>query len=155
MIGASLCVTWTYDWICKHQKVEMASNSRGTPHSREEYSAPMKSAGLHQLPSFYVFNANSIAKPHAKEQLHGDLLYYNIDIAVISESKLKKHHKDEFLALPNYHLYRRDRLGRGGSGIAIYAKDTYNCTECVVSNDNRATNCCGSESKILKQENPC
>ncbi len=92
---------------------------------------------MHQLPSFYAFNANSIAKPPAKEQLHGDLLYYNIDIAVISESKLKKHHMDEFLALPNYHLYRRDRLGRGGSGIAIYAKDTYNCTECVVSSDSR------------------
>src|SRR6218665_2581836 len=39
-------------------------------------------------PSLYAINVTSLAKPHAKEQLHADLLYYDIGIAIISESRL-------------------------------------------------------------------
>jgi len=36
-------------------------------------------------PTLYVLNARSIAKPHAKEQLTGKLIGYDVDIAIISE----------------------------------------------------------------------
>jgi len=43
-------------------------------------------------PTLYVFNAASVAKPHAIEQLTAEITGYNVDIAVISESHLKKKH---------------------------------------------------------------
>src|SRR6218665_2561671 len=52
--------------------------------------------------SYYVINVNSLAKPFAREQLSADLTAYKIDVAIISESKLKKHHKDQFLNIPAY-----------------------------------------------------
>ena len=45
-------------------------------------------------PTLNVFNAASIAEPNAIEQLTTDLIGYDIYIAVISESHLKKKHVD-------------------------------------------------------------
>jgi len=39
-------------------------------------------------PSLYVFNANSIAKPHAIEHLTTELTGYNSDVAIITETHL-------------------------------------------------------------------
>src|SRR6218665_2523834 len=88
-------------------------------------------------PSLYALNLNSLAKPHAREQLAADLMFYKSDFAIISVSKLKKHHRDEFLPIPGYQLLRRDRVGRIGGGVAIYAAAGYNITICQVANDNR------------------
>ena len=81
--------------------------------------------------SYYAMNVNSLAKPFAKEALSADLMAYNIDIAIISESKLKKHH------IPGYKLFRRDRVGRIGGGVVIYSRDFLKSTLCQISNDNR------------------
>ena len=37
-------------------------------------------------PSLYVLNAQSLAKPHALQQLEADLLSYSIDVAAITET---------------------------------------------------------------------
>ena len=74
-------------------------------------------------PSIYVINATSIAKPHAINHLHADLIAYDIGIAVITESWLKSHHTDGQFALPGYKLFRRDRLKRRGGGLAMYVKN--------------------------------
>src|SRR6218665_797117 len=87
--------------------------------------------------SYYVINVNSIAKPNAKEQLYADLKAYHIDVAIIGESKLKRHHKDSFIAIPGYQLFRRERVGRGGGGVAIYAGLSLHSNICQVTNDNR------------------
>src|SRR6218665_406802 len=89
----------------------------------------------HRVPSVYVFNANSLAKPHAKEQLLADLQSYQIDVAIISETKFKKHHKPQFSELPGYRTYRRDRLGRGGGGVAIFVNNNFASKSLSVSND--------------------
>src|SRR6218665_126901 len=41
------------------------------------------------------------------------------------------------IATPPY-LHRRDRLGRGGGGVAIYVSDAYHTSECIIPGDNRA-----------------
>jgi hypothetical protein len=46
-------------------------------------------------PTLYVFNAASIAKPNAIEQLTSELIGYDIDIGVISESHMKKKEEEE------------------------------------------------------------
>ena len=46
------------------------------------------------LPTIYVLNAAAIIKPHAIEHLSADLTGYDADIAVITETPLKKKHAD-------------------------------------------------------------
>jgi len=82
-----------------------------------------------------VLNANSLAKLHAKEQLLVDLQSYQIDVAIISETIFKKHHKPQFSDMPGYRTHRRYRVGRGGGGVAIFVNNSYVSKACSVSND--------------------
>jgi len=70
--------------------------------------------------SVYVLNAAAITKPHATQLLAVDLLAYNVDIAVISESHLKKKHADHHVAIDGYQLFRHDRTVRREGGVAVY-----------------------------------
>ena len=72
-------------------------------------------------PSLYVLNASSLAKPHALQQLEADLKGYDADVAVISETHFKKKHADSAVSLTDYTLARKDREGRRGGGVAVYA----------------------------------
>ena len=47
-------------------------------------------SSLLSQPTLYVFNAASIIKPKAIQQLTDELIGYDIDMTVISESHLKK-----------------------------------------------------------------
>ena len=93
--------------------------------SKQYVSKPTQNSdpGTFIPPSIYVINATSIAKPHAVNHLHADLITYDIGIAIITESWLKSHHTDGQFALPGYTLFRRDRLKRRGGGLAIYVKN--------------------------------
>jgi hypothetical protein len=71
-------------------------------------------------PTLYVLNAASLVKPHAIEQLGSEIFGYCVNIAVVSETHLKKKHADSFVEIAGYSLFRRDRLGRKGGGVAIY-----------------------------------
>ena len=55
-----------------------------------------------QPPTLYVFNAASLAKPNAIEQLTVDLSGYAIDIAVISETHLKSKHADNLFNIAGF-----------------------------------------------------
>ena len=70
-------------------------------------------------PKLYVLNPTSLAKPHALQHLHADLLSYNSEVAIISETWFKKHHADQTVALPGYSLHRHDRTKLRGGGVAI------------------------------------
>ena len=70
------------------------------------------------LPTLYVLNAASIAKPHDIQHLSADLVSYAVHIAVITETHLKQKHADHFAAIGGYSLFRRDRAGRKGGDVA-------------------------------------
>ena len=74
------------------------------------------------VPSLYILNATSIAKPHAIDHLHADLLSNDVDIAIITETWLKTHHTDAQFTIPGYSIFRRDRLKRRGGGVAVYVR---------------------------------
>ena len=74
------------------------------------------------IPSLYVLNASALTKPHAVEQLASELYSNNIDIAVITETHFKRKHSDSVIAVPDYTVFRRDRLGRRGGGVAVYVR---------------------------------
>jgi Endonuclease/Exonuclease/phosphatase family len=69
-----------------------------------------------------VLNAASLAKLHAIKQLSSELIAYKVDIAFVSESHLKKTHPDSCVKIDGYSVSRRDRTGRKGGGVAIYAR---------------------------------
>ena len=52
------------------------------------------------LPSLYVFNAASLVKPHAVEQISAELIGYNVDVAVVCETDMKKKHADSVVQIP-------------------------------------------------------
>src|SRR6218665_1146558 len=64
------------------------------------------------LESIYIINARSLAKSHAIEQLHADLIGHNIEVAIVTETFYKKHHLEGASFIENYKCYRRDRIGR-------------------------------------------
>ena len=75
-------------------------------------------------PSLYVLNAAALSKPHAIEHLASDLISYDIDVAIITETHFKQKHTDNAVSIDNYVLYRSDRTGRRGGGVALYVRST-------------------------------
>lgn len=47
----------------------------------------------------------------------------NVDVIGVSESWLKPHIPSTSVELTGYRLYRNDRVGRGGGGVAVYVHD--------------------------------
>ena len=81
-------------------------------------------------PTLFVFNAASIATPHAIETLEAELKSLDIDIAVISETHLKSKHKDGVVFIPGYTIHWKDRVGRRAGGVAVYVKSDYHSRKC-------------------------
>ena len=71
-------------------------------------------------PTMYILNATSLAKPFAIQHLRADLQSYKVDVCAITESWFKPHHSNKSVNIPGYVLYRKDRVGRKGGGVAVY-----------------------------------
>ena len=68
-----------------------------SPRNMAELASVVRGNGAMNFPpNLYVFNAQAISKPHEIDQLDLDIKNNSIDIAIISESHLKKKHKDSF-----------------------------------------------------------
>ena len=89
----------------------------------------IKSEPFTQPPTLYVFNAASIVKSHAIEKLAAELIGYGVDIAVISETHLKKKHADSCVSIDGYVLFRRDRVRRKCGGVAVYIRQSSTAVE--------------------------
>jgi hypothetical protein len=88
-------------------------------------------------PTLYVFNAAALTKPLAIEQLAADLSGFQVDIAIITETHFKKKHTDTMMVSGEYTLFRRDRCGRRGGGVAVYVSDRYNASEVHCEGDSK------------------
>ena len=89
------------------------------------------------IPSLYVLNAAALSKPYAVEHLAADLSSNNTDVAIITETHLKTKHTDSTMAIDGYRLYRRDRAGRRGGGVALYVRSTLQSSLWTYSADDR------------------
>jgi len=63
---------------------------------------------LASVPSVYVLNAAALSKPHAIQLLKADLISYNCDTAVVTETRFKKKQADGVVTVPGYILWRHD-----------------------------------------------
>ena len=107
----------------------ISSRPRILLHLKESRDPPPPDIHIHRSdfrpPNLYVLNPTSLAKPHALQNLQADIASNNTEIAIISESWLKMHHRDESFELPGFNLFRRDRRRRRGGGVAIYANSLF------------------------------
>jgi len=60
--------------------------------------------GVSAPPNLYILNANSIAKPYALDQLSVELVNYNVDVAIITETHLKKRHQSSMIKIDGYNI---------------------------------------------------
>ena len=89
------------------------------------------------VPSVYLLNAAGLTKPHAIEHLATDLTGNGIDVAIITQTHFKSKHSDGTFSIPGYTLYRRDRSGRRGGGVATYVRSTPQSTPWTPSADDK------------------
>jgi hypothetical protein len=68
---------------------------------------------------FYVINSTSLVKPAALQQLGTDLSQFNIGIAIIAEMRFSALYTDHLVKIDGYNLFRKDRVGKKGGGVAI------------------------------------
>jgi len=101
-------------------KYQSTTSNRSVNH----LSLHTSSDKIQYVPSLYVFNAASLAKPHAIENLSAELDSCKSDIAVISETHFKEKHTDSVVSIPGHVLYRKDRKRRRGGGVAVYVRST-------------------------------
>ena len=74
-------------------------------------------------PNAYILNIQSLSKPHALQQLAGDLLSNDIDVAFITETHLKQHHDDNIINIEGYKILRKDRIEKKAGGVALIIKN--------------------------------
>jgi len=68
-----------------------------------------------------------------KQELEATVLLESYDLAGITETWWDKSH-DCSVAIDGYRLFRRDRQGRGGGGVALYVKKLIQCEELSLKN---------------------
>jgi len=78
-----------------------------------------------------------LEKLNVVEHFASDLASYNVDVAVISETHFKVCHTDSVVGVPGYNLFRRDRRGRRGGGVALYVRSTLQASTWSYSADDR------------------
>jgi len=86
--------------------------------------------GHRNIPSVYILNPTSLAKPHAIELLAADVKAYGADVVVITESWLKIRHPDNMFSISGYNIFRRDRPKRRRGGVVIYIRDDIEAFVC-------------------------
>ena len=79
------------------------------------------------FPTIFVLNPTSLAKAHAFDQLRCDIESLAVDIAVICESWLKPKHSSDLFTIPDFQLFRCDRIGRVGGGVCVWVRSCFKC----------------------------
>ena len=89
------------------------------------------------IPTMYIFNACSLAKPHALQQLEAELASYEIEAALINETHFKQNHTTAVIQIAGYNILRRDRLNRRAGGVAIVLQKDWDYEVLDIAGDDR------------------
>jgi len=109
------------DQLFSGRRAERCRPVRTSVHRCSSLNRP---SSLPSPPSIYLLNAAALTKPYAVQHLAAELSNYSVDVALITETHFKSKHTDNVFAVPGYVLYRRDRIGRRGGGVALYIRTT-------------------------------
>ncbi len=79
-----------------------------------------------------AFNINALAPQHKQQTLIHYINHYKPIIAIITETKLKPHIK---VSIPNYKVFRCDRLENGGGGTMIIIRKSIKARQLSVQSN--------------------
>jgi hypothetical protein len=68
----------------------------------------------------FILTIRSLVKNKAVQQLNTDMIAFDVDIAAVIETWLKKIYIDSFIAINGYFMFRLDRTERKGGGLCVY-----------------------------------
>ncbi|PKU49300.1 mitochondrial fission process protein 1 [Limosa lapponica baueri] len=108
--------------------------TEGSEHNQVGIRAcpPKKVAGqLAQLKCIYM---GACSMGNKQEELEAIIQQGNYDIVAITETWWKDSHNWS-AAIGGYQLFRRDRHGRRGGGVALYGRNRFDCLELSNVND--------------------
>jgi len=108
-------------------RVSVVTAVRMQASSHRTTNAPPQQA-ISATPTLCVLNAAALSKPGAVDHLATDLKSTGASIAVITETHFKQKHADSVIGIVGYTLYRRDRTGRRGGGVAMYVQSNIQVT---------------------------
>ncbi|KAK4810861.1 hypothetical protein QYF61_008833 [Mycteria americana] len=86
-----------------------------------------------QMKCLYT-NADSMG--NKQEELEATMLLESYDLVAVTETWWDKSH-DWSVAINGYRLFRRDRRGRRGGGVALYIKEWIDCEELSLKNSHK------------------
>jgi hypothetical protein len=112
--------------------------SHSLTHKQRLNLKKQKKGDGHNTPSLYVLNAAALTKPFFLQHLTADLIGNQSDVAVITETHFKAKHTDATVGIDGYTMYRRDRIGRCGGGVAVYVRSELQSAEWKCTADDRA-----------------
>ena len=101
-----------------------------TPEYGQEGTRASPAQKVAQLQCIYT-NARSMG--NKQEELEATVLEGNYDVAAITETWWDDSH-DWSVAVDGYKLFRRDRRGRRGGGVALYVRKWIDCEELCLRN---------------------
>jgi len=112
----------------RHARISVLQSVRlttVTTHHHRAITTTMSSQHvMSSMPTLYVLNADALSKPGAVDHLTVDLKSTVASVAVITETHFKQKHTDSVIGIDNYTVFRRDRAGRRGGGIALYVNSS-------------------------------
>ena len=103
------------------------TNAAAEQNYHQPISIPTPSTDVPHSPSIYLLNAAALSKPGAVELLAADLRSFNSDVAIITETHFKNKHSNSVVGIDDYTIFRRDRVGRRGGGVAMYVRTSIQC----------------------------
>ena len=82
-----------------------------------------------------VLSTNARSLGNKINELESIMASENIDLVAVTETWFNESH-DWDITIPGFSLYRKDREGRKGGGVALYMKDSIKCNLIQVSETN-------------------
>lgn len=126
---------------CQPHDTKLISTSSSSSSQPQLYAGNPASSiinGSSSPPALYLLNAAGLAKPHAVQHLAADLASYKCDVAVLTETHFKSKHSEGFVSIPDYTVFRRDRSGHRGGGVAVYVHSSLIPSTWMPTGDNNS-----------------
>ena len=102
--------------------------------TRDEPRGTMLELGVRRMTRLKCICTNACSMGNKQEKMVVIVRQANYDLVVITETWWDHPH-DWSAVMDGYKLFRRDRQGRKGGGVALYIKDCFDVEELGVGND--------------------
>ena len=90
--------------------------------------------GMRQGAQLKCIHTNACSMDNKQEELEAIVQQASYDLVAITETWWDRSH-DWSVAMDGYKLFRKDRQGRKGSGMALYVRECFDVTELMAGDD--------------------